>query len=125
MADVSGNTPEVDRMEIVHRDMKPGNVFLRPQHRTDDGGNVIYPEYPEPMLGDWGLAVLTDENDALNPRSYQGTGTPGFFAPEQLEWVDFNTVRRVDERRLGEKVSTTRKRSCQLIAASANFGLRW
>jgi hypothetical protein len=125
MADVSGNPPEADRMEIVHRDMKPGNIFLHQQNRTDDGGDLIYPEYPEPMLGDWGLAVLTDENDALNPRSYQEAGTPGFFAPEQLEWVDFNTVRRVDERRLGEKVSTLRKRRYQLTEASANFDPRW
>jgi serine/threonine protein kinase len=63
--------------DIIHRDLKPSNVFLEfPLAAT-------YPYYRTPILGDYGLAVKTNENDNyLNPQFYRGVGTKGFYAPE-------------------------------------------
>jgi eukaryotic-like serine/threonine-protein kinase len=49
---------------IVHRDIKPQNVFIG--------------RYREVYLGDWGLAVRADRE----PRSAALCGTPAFMAPE-------------------------------------------
>ncbi len=52
---------------VVHRDVKPGNIFI------DGKGNAF--------LGDFGLATLTEEDaDARSLRA----GTPGYMPPEQL-----------------------------------------
>jgi eukaryotic-like serine/threonine-protein kinase len=63
----------IHRLGVVHRDLKPGNVFLT----VDAEGNVV------PKLVDFGVAKapaagssLTLEGDAL--------GTPRYMAPEQI-----------------------------------------
>ena len=78
-----------DNWETVHRDLKPGNVFLAEAEQ-------VFPDYPMPRLGDFGLAIKTwspnpelagtpgnDLNvDGLNPDIYvDGAGTDGFKAP--------------------------------------------
>ncbi len=64
---------------IVHRDMKPDNVFLAP-----DG----------PKLLDFGIARLLDETgdgafDAIT-RTGQMIGTPAYMAPERLQGEEYD-----------------------------------
>ncbi|CAF9919092.1 G2-specific serine/threonine protein kinase [Imshaugia aleurites] len=66
--------------EVVHRDIKPGNVFLD----TEDRKSGI-PFYPIAKLGDWGLARQTYANDPDNPSVLHLAGTPGYRPPEQRE----------------------------------------
>ncbi|KAK4996453.1 hypothetical protein LTR66_003951 [Elasticomyces elasticus] len=70
-----------DVKEVVHRDIKPQNVFFR---KPDDN---YFPAYPVPVLGDYGLAIETDRHDRFNPELYRDSGTPGFFAAEQKRYV--------------------------------------
>ncbi|WUI03343.1 serine/threonine protein kinase [Spirillospora sp. NBC_00431] len=53
---------------VVHRDVKPGNVFCR------DGGRVV--------LTDFGIAAMDDEEKLT--RTGLPIGTPGYVAPERL-----------------------------------------
>lgn len=67
--------------EIVHRDTKPGNIFLsHPDPRR-------YPQYPRPLLGDFGLAFkIAGPEDPTNPECWVEAGTEGFWAPEQVRY---------------------------------------
>ncbi|KAF2169383.1 hypothetical protein M409DRAFT_52632 [Zasmidium cellare ATCC 36951] len=88
-----GSTTEAvdDWKEIVHRDLKTGNVFLD----VPDPGD--FPLYPRPKLADFGLAILASEDDTTNPVLYNtGEGTRGFKAPEQIRWVDDTSRQPVD-----------------------------
>lgn len=53
---------------IVHRDIKPDNVFLRSDSH-------------EPVVGDWGLAILLDEGERLTATA-EVVGSRYFAAPE-------------------------------------------
>ncbi len=56
---------------ILHRDLQPGNILL------DSRG--------EPMVSDFGLAkMLNDEANELT-QTFTAFGTPGYIAPEQAE----------------------------------------
>jgi serine/threonine-protein kinase len=57
---------------IIHRDIKPGNVFLRARE-----GHA-----PEPVLLDFGVAKLL-EDQAIRTKSSAVLGTPRYMAPEQ------------------------------------------
>ncbi|KAF2496833.1 kinase-like protein [Lophium mytilinum] len=63
--------PEPGWDSIVHRDIKPGNIFL---------GDVKppYMGYLTPMLGDFGLAVESTDDEEFKG----GAGTRGWMAPE-------------------------------------------
>lgn len=68
-------------LTIVHRDIKPGNIFLT------DSSTTSYPCYPRPKLADFGIAIVTSEDDPFNPLGYHGSGTKRFRAPEQISKV--------------------------------------
>jgi formylglycine-generating enzyme required for sulfatase activity len=58
------------RQEVIHRDLKPGNVLMRP------GG--------EPVLMDFGLArSFRDQNQRLTGSGVP-VGTPAYMSPEQV-----------------------------------------
>jgi WD40 repeat protein len=71
---------------LVHRDMKPANVILRP----DD----------EPVLVDFGLARALDQESGLT-LSGEVVGTPAYLAPEQIEPGRGAIDRRTDVYALG------------------------
>ncbi|KAK5170993.1 uncharacterized protein LTR77_004137 [Saxophila tyrrhenica] len=75
--------------EIVHRDLKPENIFLDTERKD-------WPQYPQPMLGDFGLAFEAYPDDELNPEIYQGSGTKGYKAPEQDVYMDSETGELLD-----------------------------
>jgi len=70
--------------EVVHRDFKPQNAFLgnHPQPVTGHGNFAAYPTI---KLGDFGLAVETSPTDARNPGALVDSGTPRYYAPEQVD----------------------------------------
>jgi serine/threonine-protein kinase len=55
--------------KIIHRDIKPENIFI------DKNLNV--------KLGDFGLALSSDDNFVTNP--YSIVGTPSYMSPEQIQ----------------------------------------
>ncbi len=54
--------------QIIHRDIKPENIFI------DNNLNV--------KLGDFGLALSSEDNFVTNP--YSIVGTPSYMSPEQV-----------------------------------------
>ncbi len=62
------------RRAIVHRDVKPSNVFL--VHGSDDGPNV--------RLIDFGIARHTALRGATVTKTDAAIGTPHYMAPEQV-----------------------------------------
>lgn len=65
-------------MGIIHRDIKPDNIFL---HQTPEGEVV--------KVLDFGIAKLIDENLSLNLKNLTGhgglMGTPVYMAPERFQ----------------------------------------
>ncbi|KAK0509162.1 hypothetical protein JMJ35_008533 [Cladonia borealis] len=64
--------------EIVHRDIKPPNIFLGGENK-----HTGLPFYPTAKMGDFGLAIETNISDPQNPHDYAGCGTANYMAPEQ------------------------------------------
>jgi serine/threonine protein kinase len=69
--------PEGKWHTILHRDLKPDNIFLSIP-RTPDGDGI-----PGLKIGDWGIAVPEDYDTLENPTRMLGAGTVGWKAPEQ------------------------------------------
>ena len=68
--ELAGTLARLHRAGVVHRDLKPQNVILRPDGR--------------PVLLDLGLALLLDRSARLTV-SGEIMGTPGYLPPEQAE----------------------------------------
>lgn len=62
---------EAHRLGILHRDITPGNVFIRGDGRA--------------LLLDWNLAVARESRDITVFNNPQGAGTPYYAAPEQVD----------------------------------------
>jgi serine/threonine-protein kinase len=60
---------------VVHRDLKPDNIFLAPKAGYEDFVKVL----------DFGIAKLTRADDMATPQTMRGQvmGTPGYMSPEQ------------------------------------------
>ena len=63
-------------MKIVHRDLKPENLLLR---NHDNNYDIV--------IADFGLAACLNEN-----LLFKRCGTPGFVAPEILEYTEGNPI---------------------------------
>ncbi len=64
------------RCNLVHRDLKPDNIFVA---RSAGGGDVV-------KILDFGIArVLEGEHNTRLTQTGMLMGTPGFIAPEQIE----------------------------------------
>ena len=79
---------------IVHRDIKPDNVFLVPEPEAASGERV--------KLLDFGIAKLTDEGPGSWSQTRTGAvlGTPSYMAPEQCAGAG-NVDHRADLYSLG------------------------
>ena len=68
--------------EIVHRGIKPENIFLSPPHAR------LWPYLPMVKLGDSGYAVHAKDKFLRNPDNLRGTKTTQYMAPEQRVWTE-------------------------------------
>jgi len=64
-------------LNVVHRDLKPQNVFLL----SEGDGKV--PAHPRVKVVDFGLSRFLDKSDAQLTKTGVVMGTPAFMAPEQ------------------------------------------
>ena len=71
---------ELQEKNTVHRDLKPGNLYL------DKNGNLLVSDFETAISKDW-------------PPSDTTCGTPGFMAPEQ--YIDPNTDWLADQYSMG------------------------
>lgn len=65
---------------VIHRDVKPGNIILKPLNRPDEPGEQPF----RAVLTDFGLVKLV-EGDASLTRAGTTLGTPTYMSPEQCE----------------------------------------
>ncbi len=77
VAALADGVAEAHRQEILHRDIKPGNVLLEPIADSSHGQLDFTPK-----LTDFGLAKLS-EFDGDATRTGVLLGTPSYMAPEQ------------------------------------------
>lgn len=71
-------TPQTKtRRSILNRDI----VFLAAERPYHEDGTPIY---PTAKLGDFGLTIITGDNDPRNPAQLKGHGTPGYKAPVRM-----------------------------------------
>ncbi|MEO8377179.1 MAG: serine/threonine-protein kinase, partial [Candidatus Sumerlaeota bacterium] len=81
LSNISHGLDEIHSHKMIHRDIKPDNVFISRSDLT-------------PKIGDFGLSLTQlDFNDRLNV-GIDAHGTPAYIAPEQIIGTSFD--RRVD-----------------------------
>ena len=69
---------------IVHRDVKPGNIILKPLDQPEEEGEYAF----RAMLTDFGLVKVT--NSALQTQTGLTMGTPIYMSPEQCQGNDLD-----------------------------------
>ncbi|MFO0646352.1 MAG: protein kinase [Polyangiales bacterium] len=74
MVGVADGLTAVHEHQIVHRDVKPGNIFIA---RSPDGTTA-------PKVIDFGVSKLLDEPTTTDTTTGEVLGTPRYMAPEQL-----------------------------------------
>ncbi len=74
MVGVADGLTAVHEHQIVHRDVKPGNIFIA---RAPDGATT-------PKVIDFGVSKLLDEPASTDTTTGEVLGTPRYMAPEQL-----------------------------------------
>jgi serine/threonine protein kinase len=77
LCDASEGVAAGHRNGLLHRDVKPGNVFLAEQERSDDFRVCVL---------DFGIAKITAEEETLTHLTQAGEGflSPAYASPEQL-----------------------------------------
>lgn len=80
MRDVAAALAEAHRMGVIHRDLKPTNVFLH----SDRGGRTI------PKLLDFGVSKVIKDDASEGALTAVGTilGSPFYMSPEQATGAD-------------------------------------
>lgn len=80
MRDVAAALAEAHRMGVIHRDLKPTNVFLH----TDRGGRTV------PKLLDFGVSKVLKDDACEGALTAVGTilGSPFYMSPEQATGAD-------------------------------------
>ncbi|WP_162672016.1 serine/threonine-protein kinase [Gemmata massiliana] len=86
--DVAHGTHAANQAQIIHRDIKPGNVLLQFKNGTADSSApvdlaTLQLADVEPKLSDFGLAKQLDRTVSFTQNTGV-LGTPGFMAPEQV-----------------------------------------
>lgn len=77
---VAGALGYAHRRGVYHRDIKPGNIILRPLDSGQEGPNGLG---FQPVVTDFGLAKLAEGGIQSMPGT--SMGTPAYMAPEQCE----------------------------------------
>ena len=95
---------------IIHRDIKPGNVMVRPDGR--------------PVLLDFGLALDVDSGDPRASVEGVAIGTPSYMAPEQAEGRLDAVDRRTDVHALGVLLYEMMTGTTPFKATTASQALR-
>jgi serine/threonine protein kinase/formylglycine-generating enzyme required for sulfatase activity len=78
---------EAHEAQIVHRDVKPGNIIVTPEG--------------QPVLLDFGVATMVREGDVAVTRTGETPGTPPYMSPEQTSGKRVHLDRRTDIYSLG------------------------